>query len=138
VNEYNLALFGLDTSSEIIGFNDGRFRSFTFHYNDAVAVIRTNEDSRGHFVHFGFRETGGETGEFRTQFWDLLENYPNMKIALLDYAGNVISVSARFSLPRPRRGVWITNWADEGVSYNHESGMVIVHLRPVRYNCQWQ
>ena len=137
VNEYNLALFGLNAQSEIVGFNDNGFRSFTFHYRDATSDIRLGEPIQGRLyenslaVRFGY----GEREEFRTQFRDLLENYSDMKIALLDYAGNVISVSARFSLPSPRRGVSITGaWLGEEVFYNHMTGEITVNIGELRYN----
>ncbi|MCL2200749.1 MAG: hypothetical protein FWB75_02195 [Oscillospiraceae bacterium] len=127
VNEDNLVLFGLDNQAGIVGFNDGGFRSFTFHYNGASSEIHLSESSwRYYFVHFGIEVEG--------QFQNLLENYSDMKIALLDYAGDVISVSASFSLPRPRRGVFVSIWVGPEVSYNHETGDVAVHLFPVRYN----
>jgi len=148
VNEDNLALFGLDTHAEIVGFNDNGFMSFTFHYIDASAEIYLSKSRMGinvhfdgsgefHFVnssrevHFGFGEKAG----FRTQFHDLHENYQNMKIALLDYSGNVLSVSAEFSLPDQRRGVWISGSFGGGmVWYNHENGEITVDWQQVRYN----
>ena len=58
-----------------------------------------------------------------------------MKIALLDYAGNVISVSTQFSLPSPRRGVYVSGaWGGEEMRYDHMTGEVIVHLGEWRYN----
>jgi hypothetical protein len=132
VNVDNLALFGLDVSAEIVGFNDNGFMSFTFHYIDASAEIYFSESRRffwAQAVRFGFGEKEG----FRTQFHNLLENYPNMKIALLDYYGNVLSVSSEFSLPSPRRGVWISgSWGGEVVCYNHETGEVTVWMEEVR------
>ena len=137
VNESNLALFGLGSQAGIVGFNNNGFMSFTFHYRNAAAEIRAAEirrvdgTLRGHYVRFGHGEREG----FRGQFPDLLENYPDMKIALLDLYGNVISVSAEFSLPRPRRGVDITGtWAFEEVSYDYETGVITVNLGVVRYN----
>ena len=137
VNEGNLALFGLDAHAEIVGFNDNGFRSFTFHYRDAVAEIRAVEirflDGTlwGHNVHFGDRERGAEE---RGQLLYLLENYPSMKIALLDHFGNVLSVSSAFSLPSPRRGMRILGSWSEEVRYNHETGAIIVNLRQIRYD----
>jgi len=117
VNKNNLSLFGLSAQAEIVGFNANGFMSFTFHYRDAVAEIYTDEHkvvfARGEW----FRELEG-------QFGDLRRNYSDMKIALLDYAGNVISVSDQFTLPRElERGMPVTF---RGLSYDHQTGEVRV------------
>jgi len=63
-------------------------------------------------------------------------NEYNLALFGLDaHAGNVLSVSAEFSLPSPRKGVWISGSAlDDVVWYNHDTSEIEVHLRPVRYN----
>ncbi|MCL2368437.1 MAG: hypothetical protein FWC72_05525 [Oscillospiraceae bacterium] len=112
INEGNLARFGLDAQAEIVGFNADGFMSFTFHYRDADAGLYTNRYSGGSgWVTFA-------RGSAR-QFEDLRRNYSDMKIALLDYAGNVISVSAQFTLPNDF--LWLT--------YDHQTRAVSVRVR---------
>jgi len=123
VNEGNLARFGLYAQAEIVGLNVDGFMSFTFHYRDAAAEIYIDEHrvrlaGRGR-VAFGRGE--GHRG-FGEQLADLRRNYRDMKIVLLDYAGNVISVSDQFTLPEERQEGMLVNL--HGLDYDHQTGEV--------------
>ena len=114
VNEHNLDLFGLSVQAEIVGLSVNGFMSFTFHYNDAAADIEILEQGS---ITFG----RGDGRSVWQQYNDLRTIYSDMKIALLDYEGNVVAISEPFNITDK---AWV--WFDGLVRYNHQSGEVNV------------
>lgn len=122
INESNLELFGLSIQSEIVGLNIDGFMSFTFHYRDAAADIYIERETITTIGRVSFGREDGHAAWLGRQLQDLRSNYNDMKIVLLGYSGNVISVSEQFSLPREfERGVWTDLFS---LTYDHQSGEV--------------
>jgi hypothetical protein len=105
VNKQNLEQTGVSPESEIVLYDDEAFRSFTFHYADAVSYIKVYDqqdeglaesDTGTGYIEFC---KGTEYREFLTQYEDLRTNYSTVKLAFLDSTGSVVSTSETFSLP---------------------------------------
>lgn len=85
-------------SSEIVSYCDGSFYSFTFHYKNSQSNIKIKpyyDDL--YYVDFC---KGLEYRDYLTQYENLLNNYRDVKIAILDKDFNIIFVSKVTQLPK--------------------------------------
>jgi hypothetical protein len=87
----------ISESSEIVTYSQDGYYSFTFHYKDSKSNIKID-----HYYDdldcVKFCE-GLEYNEYLTQYESLLNNYNDVKIALLDKDFNIITVSNAAKLP---------------------------------------
>jgi hypothetical protein len=87
----------VSNSSEIVTYSQDGYYSFTFHYKDSKSYIKID-----HYYDdldcVKFCE-GLEYNEYLTQYESLLNNYNDVKIALLDKDFNIITVSNAAKLP---------------------------------------
>ncbi len=83
---------------EIANYSKDGYRSFTLHYRNAKSNIKIEHAyNENYMVKFC---CGSEYREYLTQYEDLLNNYRNFKIALLDKDFKIISVSDSAKLPK--------------------------------------
>ena len=124
INMQNLEELGFMPESDIVLYDVDGFRSFTFHYKDAVSSIDVYKDRSRSRPHngIGYIEfcNGTEYREFYTQYEDLLTNFRTMKLAFLDDGGAVISVSEEFDLPKMSSLFVFLNYA----TYDYRTGSI--------------
>ena len=86
------------SSSEIVAYDDDGYRSFTFHYKNARSDIEINRYyDKMYYVDFC---RGYDYNEFFTQYEALLNEYRDVKVALLDDEFNILVVSDAIRLPK--------------------------------------
>lgn len=86
------------SSSEIVAYDDDGYRSFTFHYKNARSDIEINRYyDKMYYVDFC---RGYDYNEFFTQYETLLNEYRDVKVALLDDEFNILVVSDAIRLPK--------------------------------------
>lgn len=104
INNSNLEACSLSDDAPIALYDQDGYQSFTFHYKNAVSDIKISStdftaDDGTLYCSVTFCK-GIEYREFLTQYEDLMKNYSDIKIALLDAVGNILSVSSAFTLPQ--------------------------------------
>ncbi len=98
--DFQSSAYGDDKSlvKEIANYSKDGYRSFTLHYRNAKSNIKIEHAyNENYMVEFC---CGSEYREYLTQYEDLLNNYRNFKIALLDKDYKIISVSDSAKLPK--------------------------------------
>ncbi len=98
--DFQSSAYGDDKSlvKEIANYSKDGYCSFTLHYKNAKSNIKIEHAyNENYMVEFC---CGSEYREYLTQYEDLLNNYRNFKIALLDKDYKIISVSDSAKLPK--------------------------------------
>ncbi len=123
--DFQTSIYGDDKSlvKEINDYSKDGYRSFTLHYKNAKSNIEI-EHAYEEFYLVDFC-AGLEYREYLTQYEDLLNNYRNFKIALLDKDFKIISVSDSAKLPQDKPA--ISFYGD--VEYDAIENEVIVDSR---------
>lgn len=109
--EFQSGSYGADAAAlkEITAYSDNGYQSFTIHYKNAKSIVKLEEVTAlnpadnyftARFCASTPRVQGGWYLEFEDQYNDLLKNYRNIKIALLDKDYKILSVSAPMMLPK--------------------------------------
>lgn len=90
---------GFTAQSEIVTYCEDGFRSYTFHYRDALSSIEVGEDIP---VSFGaeYAPDMGD-GDIRYGHFDDIERRGVIRLAMLDGAGNILQVSENLEV-QPR------------------------------------
>ncbi len=123
--DFQSSAYGNDKSlvKEIANYSKDGYRSFTLHYRNAKSNIKIEHAyNENYMVKFCY---GSEYREYLTQYEDLLNNYRNFKIALLDKDFKIISVSDSAKLPQDRPA--ISFYGD--VEYDAIENDIIVDFR---------
>ena len=82
---------GFSEQSEIITYCVDDFRSYTFHYRDALSVIRAGQ---GLHVSFGARDEQVFSAEnYRYGHLEDIQNRGRIRLAMLDGEGNILQIS---------------------------------------------
>lgn len=84
-------------SSEIVGYSDGGFYSFSFHYKNSKSNIKI-ESYYDDLYYVDFCN-GSDYQDYLTQYESLRNHYRDVKIAILDKDFNIIVVSESVQLP---------------------------------------
>lgn len=108
---------------EIADYSSDGYRSFTFHYKNAKSNIKL-EYYYDDFYCVNFCN-GSEYQDYLTQYEDLLQNYRDIKIAILDKNYKIITVSDAAKLPK-EKDLFVF---DGDVYYNASEGSVTVEER---------
>lgn len=87
---------GFSEDAPIVTYCEDGYRSYTFHYADAVSIIEIDQDDSVYFFTDDLNRRGN-----RDQINDIYER-GSLRLALLDEYGNIQQVSRVFSL-RPER-----------------------------------
>ena len=84
-------------SSEIVTYSQDGYYSFTFHYKDSKSNIKIDH----YYDDLDYVEfcNGLKYNDYLTQYENLLNNYNDVKVALLDKDFNIITVSQAAKLP---------------------------------------
>lgn len=103
--DFQESVYGDDKSlvKEIDNYSKDGYRSFTLHYKNAKSNITIEHAYNEYYmVKFCY---GSQYREYLTQYEDILNNYRNFKIALLDKDFKIISVSDSDKLPQDRPAI---------------------------------
>jgi hypothetical protein len=120
-NLQNLAQYSLSEESDIVLYNIGGFKSFTFHYNDAVSAIDVSKERGNNGI--SSRITFTRDTEYKkiyTQLEDLKNSYSTVKLVFIDEEGGIVSVSEAFTLPKSSGLFDFHNY----IEYDYQSGDV--------------
>lgn len=98
LNESNVELYKLPIHAEILDYAQDGFCSFTFHYKNSLSSIRLHEGTGLRYDYVDFCTASQDWDYSGEQYDDLLNNYKEIKIALLDVNGSILSVSDAFSI----------------------------------------
>lgn len=86
--------------SALVDYSHNGYCSFTFHYRDAKSEFKIyNSDEWPDYYSIIFCR-GSEYREYLTQYEDLLNNYSDIRLVLMDEDFNIISVSEEAQLPK--------------------------------------
>ena len=78
---------GFAENAEILSCCEDGYRSYTFHYRNALSIIRVDRDYGVHF----FTDDGFQT--VRYDHADAIQELGRIRLAMLDSAGNILKVS---------------------------------------------
>lgn len=144
--EFQSGAYGAEPADlkEIAEYAVDGYQSFTIHYKNAKSVVKLREvealfpSNNYYTARFcaGEPDDGGWYPGFEDQYNDLLKNYRNIKIVLLDKEYKILSVSAPMELPKVNMfhafsgameydfmfdtyefDTWFNNWAWIGVFF---------------------
>lgn len=104
LNEQNLP-DGFSAQSPIVAYCEDGFRSYTFHYDDALSTIAVGESE---VVSYFVKHQDVYTSEcFRYDHFDEIEQRNVIRLAMLDEKGNILKVSDDLSLGARRFAAFI-------------------------------
>lgn len=86
---------GFSHESEIIGFCEDDFRSYTFHYKNAKSIIRVRNDNQ---VYFFVDDLSDYSQMYHEEHKEKVDNSGWIRLAMLDEQGNILKVSPVFSV----------------------------------------
>lgn len=115
--DFQHSAYGNDKNQikEIADYSRDGFVSYTIHYNNAQSNVKI-EHSYEDIYNVTFCK-GIEYGEFKTQYEDLISNYPTLKIAILDKDYNIITVSNEVTIPQEKH-IRFYDYIDYNVAAN--------------------
>ncbi len=126
LNTQALEQFGFSPEAGIVAYHSEGFQSFTFHYANAASSIDIYRHYNGQsepvpgsgYGHIEFAHGAVYDGVV-SQYENLRKNFFTMRLAFLDAAGAVVSVSKTFELPRINHYRIFSH-----MSYHYGSGQV--------------
>lgn len=86
---------GFSHESEIIGFCEDDFRSYTFHYKNAKSIIQVQSDNQ---VYFFVDDLPDYSQEYEREHKENVDNSGWIRLAMLDEQGNILKVSPVLSV----------------------------------------
>jgi len=95
-NETNGQRFLIGEQSQIVSYNTDSFQSFTFHFAESASDIIIDESAGG--IKFGYQND---------QFQKLLDEYPIVKIVLLDSDGKIVKISDSVNINPKKTGFFM-------------------------------
>ena len=119
---------GASSVRQIVDYSTDGYRSFSFHYKNAQSNIKLEAYYDGQYcVDFG--TDSGSNLNYLTQYEDLLQNYRDIKIAILDKDFNILTVSDAAKLPEKTK-LFVF---DGDVYYNASDGSITIEERLNNY-----
>ena len=87
---------GFSQNAQILTYCENDYRSYTFHYKDALSIIHLQKD--GYVCYFTDNEAEWDEVHIRFDHADEIDSRGSVKLAMLDARGNILRISRLMDL----------------------------------------